>query len=223
MYRYQIGIIRIIIIYVANWYHKYLLCLIIDRIQVIIFKHLYYSSIRNFVWLKVAFCNSFHHTKDSTTTKEVNFQLSYLEKNMEYIVCMFNRPIEILPNERTSLILETITSNYPVSMWFEMTKYDHKKAMTITNLFKTTWLTWYPCPKNNFVTIDHNSLVATFKNTLIGQLYGIKDKLATLGNSQGKYKTKIVHNVLVNIIRMLNKKHYYEDEDDPRRVILAAP
>ena len=38
----------------------------------------------------------------------------------------------------------------PVTGWFEVTKYSHKKAMTIAKLvetvWKTTWLIRYPWP-----------------------------------------------------------------------------
>ena len=34
----------------------------------------------------------------------------------------------------------------PVTGWFEITKYNDKKPMTIANLVETTWLVRYPWP-----------------------------------------------------------------------------
>ena len=34
----------------------------------------------------------------------------------------------------------------PVTVWFEITQYDNKRALSITNLVETTWLTRYPRP-----------------------------------------------------------------------------
>ena len=34
----------------------------------------------------------------------------------------------------------------PVTGWFEIVRYDDKRAITISNLVKTTWLSRYPTP-----------------------------------------------------------------------------
>ena len=34
----------------------------------------------------------------------------------------------------------------PVTGWFEITQYDDKRAISITNLVETTWLSRYPRP-----------------------------------------------------------------------------
>ena len=35
---------------------------------------------------------------------------------------------------------------YPVTGWFDITKYNNKRAISIANLVETTWLSRYPRP-----------------------------------------------------------------------------
>ena len=55
---------------------------------------------------------------------------------------LWNKPWK----KREPLFLKSITTIEPVTVWFEITKYSNKKAMTIVNLVDTTWLVQYPWP-----------------------------------------------------------------------------
>ena len=35
---------------------------------------------------------------------------------------------------------------YPITGWFEVVRYDYKRATTMKNLFETTWMDRYPIP-----------------------------------------------------------------------------
>ena len=43
----------------------------------------------------------------------------------------------------------------PVTGWFEITKYDDKRAISIADLVETIWLTRYPIPME--ITYDQGS------------------------------------------------------------------
>ena len=55
-------------------------------------------------------------------------------------------PCKIRRKGKDSLILKDVTMIYPVTRLFEITHNSNKKAMTITNLEETTWLSRYPHP-----------------------------------------------------------------------------
>ena len=55
-------------------------------------------------------------------------------------------PYKIRRKGKYHLILKAITRIYPVTGWFEVTKYHYKKAMTIVNLVETTGLVRNPWP-----------------------------------------------------------------------------
>ena len=53
------------------------------------------------------------------------------------------------------LILKSITMSYPGTRWFGVMKYNNNKAMTISNLLETKWLSRYTCPIE--ITYDQGS------------------------------------------------------------------
>ena len=93
-------------------------------------------------------------------------------------------PYKIRRKGKDPLILKAVTMIYPVTGWFEVTKYSYKKATTIKNLVETTWLARYPWPVE--ITYDQGGelLGHEFKNTLIENEYGFKTKPASPGNPQ---------------------------------------
>ena len=72
----------------------------------------------------------------------------------------------------------------PATNWFEIAKYDNKKAATIADLVEQTWLARYPRP--SIITYDKGKefLGHAFKNSLISNMYGIKAKVSTKANPQ---------------------------------------
>ena len=61
-----------------------------------------------------------------------------------------------------------------------------------------------------------------FKNILIEYEYSILDKPETAGNTQVKYITKGIHQVLDNLVRTFKLNKSYVDGDDTWKGILAA-
>ena len=51
--------------YILHWYHMYLLNLGMDRTEVMIRQHLYWTNIRYAVWKEVANCDTCQRTKRS--------------------------------------------------------------------------------------------------------------------------------------------------------------
>ena len=70
----------------------------------------------------------------------------------------------------------------PVIGWFEIVRYDDKRAITIANLVKTTRLSRYPRPIG--ITYDQGKYFIghKFRKSLIEKEYGIISKPSTLGN-----------------------------------------
>ena len=71
----------------------------------------------------------------------------------------------------------------PVTGWFEITQCDDKRAILITNLVETMWLSRYP--RLMETTYDQGSefIVHEFIKSLIEKGYGITAKPITSGNS----------------------------------------
>ena len=55
-------------------------------------------------------------------------------------------PYKIRSKGKHPLLLKAVTTIYPITRWFEITKCSDKKAMKIANLVKNTWLVQYPWP-----------------------------------------------------------------------------
>ena len=49
-------------------------------------------------------------------------------------------PCKICRKGRENLILKSVTMIEPATGWFEITKYNNNKSMTISNLVETMWL-----------------------------------------------------------------------------------
>ena len=65
------------------------------------------------------------------------------------------------------LILKAFTMIDTTTEWFEMMQYRDKKAMTIANLVKTTWMVRYPWPVEITYDLDGEFFGHEFKNSLI--------------------------------------------------------
>ena len=67
-----------------------------------------------------------------------------------------------------------------VTGWFEIAQYNYKRAISITNLVETMWLSSYSRPIE--VTYDQGSefIGHNFRKCLIEKEYGITDKPITL-------------------------------------------
>ena len=72
--------------------------------------------------------------------------------------------------------LKAVTMMDPVTGWFEITKYNDKKSMKISNLVKTMWLVRYIWPVEILYDRGGEFLGHEFKIGLIEQEYGIKPK-----------------------------------------------
>ena len=68
----------------------------------------------------------------------------------------------------------------PVTGWFEVVQYYDKRAITIANLFETTWLSRYP--RSIEITYDQGKefIGHDFRKSLIEDKYGISAKPSTL-------------------------------------------
>ena len=61
-------------------------------------------------------------------------------------------PYNICRKGKEPLILKPVVTIDPVTIWFEVTQCDDKKAMTIADLVDTMWLSRYPWPPD--ITYD---------------------------------------------------------------------
>ena len=56
---------------------------------------------------------------------------------------------------KENLRIKAVTIIDPVTGWFEITQYNDKRVIYISNLVETTWLSIYPRPIE--ITYDHGS------------------------------------------------------------------
>ena len=109
-----------------------------------------------------------------------------------------------------------------VTGWFEVTQYSNKEAMTIMNLVETTWLVRYPWPVEIMYDQGGEFLCHEFKNSLIYNEYGLKNKHYSPGNPQSNATIERLHQVLGNLVRTYNLQETYVDDADPFLGILTA-
>ena len=103
----------------------------------------------------------------------------------------------------------------PVTRWFEVMEDNNKKAMTIVNQVKTTWLVQYPWSVESTYERGREFLGHEFKNSLIEQEYIIKNKPAFSMNTQANEIIERIYQVLCNIIGSFNLHDTYVDDADP--------
>ena len=118
-------------------------------------------------------------------------------------------------------MLKSVTIIYSITCWFEITRYNYKKAMTIAKLLETMCLEIYHWTTE--ITHYRGSEICSheFKNSLIQDKYDIHDKLETVGNIQAWSIIEQVHKVLGNLIRASKLYNEYLDEDEPCKRIIA--
>ena len=77
----------------------------------------------------------------------VNYQLRNLRKYYGKTLFIYNWSLR---HEKkgieTILNLKAVSMIYSVAGWYEITQYDDKSALSITNSVETTWLTIYHIP-----------------------------------------------------------------------------
>ena len=92
----------------------------------------------------------------------------------------------------------------PVTIWFEVLRYDDIGAITIANLVETTWLSRYPRPI--YITYDQGKefIGHEFRKSIIETEYGITSKPRTLVNPMSKAILENINQVLGNLVRVFN-------------------
>ena len=103
---------------------------------------------------------------------------------------------------------------YPVTGWFEITKYRDKKSTTIENLINTMWLVWYPWPVE--ITYDQGGYLIghNFRNSLIEYEYDINTKTYYPSNPQLNVIIERINQVLGNLVLIYNLHDIYTDDAD---------
>ena len=90
--------------------------------------------------------------------------------------------------------------------WFEITQYNDKRAISITNLFDTTWLSRYPIPEEITYNQRKKIIDHEFIKSLIEMDYRITAKPSSSVNPTSNAILERIHQVLVNIVRTCNIK-----------------
>ena len=102
----------------------------------------------------------------------------------------------------------------PVTVWFEITQYDDKRAISIANLIETTWLTRYPRPMEFMYDQGSWFIGHEFRKPLIEIEYEITAKPNTLVNPTSNDILERIHQFLGNIVRNFNISETYVDKDE---------
>ena len=80
------------------------------------------------------------------------------------------------------LHLKSLTMIGTIIGWFQVLRYDDKRAITITNLVETTWLSTYPRPIETTYYQGKVFIVHEFRKYLIEDEYKITAKPSTSRN-----------------------------------------
>ena len=114
--------------------------------KAIIHQNFYWPGIRYAFQKEVTKYDMFQHTKRSTKRYGKLPDMSADEIPWNKICVGLIGPYKICRKGKYTLIPKSITIIYLVTGWFEVTQYNNRKVMNISNLVETTWLTRYPCP-----------------------------------------------------------------------------
>ena len=107
-----------------------------------------------------------------------------------------------------------------VTIWFEVMQYNYKRAISIADLVKTTWLSRYPRPMEIMYDQGSELFGHEFRKPLIEIEYWITSKSITLGNPMSNAILEHIHQVLGNLVRTCKFTQTYVDKDDPWSSIL---
>eukprot|EP00957_Ditylum_brightwellii_P018385 1383843-Ditylum_brightwellii.AAC.1 len=101
--------------------------------------------------------------------------------------------------KKKDFILWCATMIDPVTLWFEIAEIETKRADTIANVVKTTWLTRYPYPTE--VVLDRGKEFTTECSEMILKDYGVKKKPIIVRNPQENSIIERIHQAIGNMIR----------------------
>ena len=127
--------------YVLHWYRTYLLHPGMDRTEVMICQHLYWPDIRYVVRKEVTNCGICKRTKRSNK-KYGKLPANLTEETLWDKLCVgLIWPYTILREvNKENLHLKDVTMIDSVIGWFEILQYENKRAISISNLVETTWI-----------------------------------------------------------------------------------
>ena len=153
--------------YVLHWYHMYLLHPGMDRMEAIIFQHLYWPNIINAVQKGVPNFDTCQLTKQSN--KKSGKLPAKLSEEIPWKICIYliGTYFIRIKVKTEKLNLKSITMIDPVILWFEIVQYDDKISINIANVVETMW--WYRYPRPIEITYDQGkeSIGHDFRKSLI--------------------------------------------------------
>ena len=109
----------------------------------------------------------------------------------------------------------------PITRWFVISQYDDKRAISIVNLFETTWLYRYPIPIEIMYHQGSEFIGHEFRKYVIEEEYRIVAKPSTSGNPMSNAILERIYQVILNLVQTCNITQSYADKYDPWSVILA--
>jgi hypothetical protein len=205
----------------VEWYHQYLLHPGLNRTEESIRQHLTWPTLRDDVRNHVSRCAICQ--KNKKQTKKYG-QLPAKDADVvpwERLCVDLIGEYKIARKGRKKLTMKAVTMIDPATGWFEIVRYEDKRAITIANIIEQTWLSRYPWP--TLITYDRGSeFIGHEFRTMVQNEYGIKAKPITVRNPQANAIVERVHQVIGNMIRTFELEQNYLDETDPWGGILAA-
>ena len=112
-----------------------------DITEAMIRQHLYWPNIRDAVLRELIICDTCQRTKRSNKkyvklpdklAEEIPWDKIYVDLIGTYIIRRNGR--------KETLHLKAVTMIDSITGWFEVVRYDDKRAINIANLIETTWL-----------------------------------------------------------------------------------
>ena len=111
--------------YVVHWYHMYLPHPGMDRIEEMILQNLHWTGIRPDVWNEVSNFDTFQRTK-RPNKKYARLPAKLSEEIPRKNICvgLIGTYTITINGKKENLHLKAVTMIYPVTGWFEITRYD---------------------------------------------------------------------------------------------------
>ena len=109
-----------------------------------------------------------------------------------------------------------------VTIWFEVMQYNYKRAISIADLVKTTWLSRYPRPMEIMYDQGSELFGHEFRKPRIEIEYWITSKSITLGNPMSNAILEHIHQVIGNLVSTFQIKETYVDWHTPYILVVMT-
>ena len=187
----------------AEWYHHHLCHPGETRMEFTIGQHYHWKGMRNTIQQVCKACAVCKRAKQRHK-KYGKLPPKAPETTPWHTLCIDLIGPYTIGHGKNEVKLHCLTMIDPATGWFEICEIPEKRADYVVNYLEFNWLTRYPWPTE--IVMDRGKEFAAEVQATIKHEYGINRKLITTRNPQANAMVERVHQVIHNMIRVMELK-----------------